>query len=141
MLNRLEFCAGVVLGDVYHQAGQHDTDDSRADHRPEHIRGHNQIGHDGKADKRQSRSPPETGVERRHDLFAWLGLDHGTADDGGEDGNSAEQERINDGLRGRLSDQQRTQQHGGNQCDDIGFEQVSGHASAVTDIVTPHCLQ
>jgi hypothetical protein len=87
---------------------------------------------------RQDRGDPEALVERAHDRLLGAEAHEIGADDGGEDADPADDQRqAHEGgeLLGRAGDEQGDQHHGGADGDDIGFEQVGGHAGAVADIV------
>ena len=135
MLNRREIRAGVILGNVDHQSGEYDADQGRAEHGHAHFSRHHGPRHDRKTGHRQAGRVPQAGVQRRHDFLARLCLDHRTADDRCEDGNGAQHQRIQHRLRFKALDYERTQQHRGNQRDDISFKQVRRHAGAIANIV------
>ncbi len=79
---------------------------------------------------------PQAAVERGHDIaLACLRLHPRGADDGGDDGEAAEGERIDERRCGRGLHHQRAEQHGGDDRHRVGLEQVRGHAGAVADVV------
>ena len=53
----------------------------------------------------------------------------------GDDGNRAEHQREQNGAHAHVHHHQAAEQHGGDQGHGIGFEQVCGHAGAITDVV------
>ena len=56
-------------------------------------------------------------------------------DDGGDDGDCAENERIGNQARGIARRAQSPEQHGGDQGHGVGFKEVGSHTSAVTHVV------
>ena len=61
--------------------------------------------------------------------------DEERADDRGDDRERAHDERKRGGARQDRPEQQMTQQHRGGRRDDVGLEEVGGHAGAVADVV------
>ncbi len=83
----------------------------------------------------------ETLVHRAHHIGAVLAQLHEIgADDTGHDAGPADEQRQRhhrqQQIAQRFTEQQRGQNHGGPDRDDIGFEQIGSHARAVADIVT-----
>ena len=81
---------------------------------------------------------PEALVEGAHDRLLAAEADEIGADDRGEDADAADDQRQahqREHLLGAGLDQQGDQHHGGADGDDIGLEQIGGHAGAVADIV------
>ena len=87
---------------------------------------------------RQDRGHAEALVERAHDRLALAEPDEIGADDRGQDADAADDQRQahqRQHLLGAGADEQGDQHHGGADGDDIGLEQIGGHAGAVADIV------
>ena len=80
-------------------------------------------------------------VERVHDLGAGRRLHEVAADDGSDDGYAAERERVGDRQRRdlRLGQEKGAEEHGGDDRDRVGLEEVGRHARAVPDVV-PHVV-
>ena len=72
-------------------------------------------------------------VERVHDLAALARLHEERADDGGDDRDAAEHQGIQ--HRASCPSEQAAEQHGRDQRDRVGLEQVGRHAGAVADVV------
>ena len=143
MLDRGVLGARVVLGDPDQGCRQGKTHDTGT--KQTHLAAclgngvvrHEPDCHKVKRDQRQQACNREPFVERWHDIFhARRGLDEHAANDRGDDGNGSQAQRIHHRLKWGRGHQQRTQHHGGNQRDRIGFKQVGCHACAVSDVVT-----
>ncbi len=142
MLHRLVLGRRVVLGDHDHRRGQREADEARA---PQPQRGelgigrrdaaHQAVGDDVEADRRDDAGDDQAAVERVHDLAAVARLDEVAADDRGEDRPAAEHQRVGHGGLGVALEQQRAQQHRGDDGHRVGLEQVGRHAGAVADVV------
>ncbi len=74
-------------------------------------------------------------VERVHDLAAFFGGDEIGSDDGRDDGYGAEHQGKHHRPLAHVDHDQAAEQHGGDQRDRIGFEQVGRHAGAIADVV------
>ncbi len=88
-------------------------------------------------DERQHAGHDQALVERAHDRVVGAELDEERADDrrhhtGRADGQRIDHQATDDGLAGKVD---RRQNHGRNHGHRVGFEQVGGHAGAVTDVV------
>ena len=76
-------------------------------------------------------------IKRAHDVLAAAEADEERADDRGHHAGPADGQRHHHARKlefGRQSDG--GEHHGGDRGDDVGFEQVGGHARAVADIIT-----
>ncbi len=138
VLHRLVLGAGVVLGDPHDQAGQHQPDQCAAiqRHRPMHVVTHQPGGDRVEGDGGQNAGDDHALVQRAHDRAAWLHLDEQCADDRSDDRYAAQHQRIQHCIGAGLGQHQAAQQHGGDDGDRIGLEQVGGHAGAVAHVVT-----
>jgi hypothetical protein len=86
---------------------------------------------------RRDRGDQEALVHRAHDVLAAAEADEIGAEDRGDDAHAADQQRQRHHRHqvvGSL-EQQRGQHHRGADGDDVGLEQVGGHAGAVADVV------
>jgi hypothetical protein len=97
-------------------------------------------GHRGgaaKTDDRQNAGHDQALVERAHDRAVGAELDEEGADDRGDDRGAADRQRIEHRRSEHIhaAKEDRCQNHGGDHGHRIGFEQVSGHAGAIADIV------
>ena len=142
MLDRRVVGAGVVLGDPDQCSGEHQAHNARAEQGHARALGldgvvrHHGPGDHGKGDQAEHARHDQAFVKRRHDvLHARAGLHKETANDRSQDGHAAQHQRVQHRLHGRRSHHQGAQHHGGNQGHRIGFEQVGGHAGAVTHVV------
>ncbi len=151
MLHRPELRAGVVLGDPHHEAGEDEADHGRRPqlpHRDElapardverHARqhlAHDPLGDRIERDERQDPRHPQAAIERGHHvLVARLRLHEPGADDGGDDREAADHERVDDRRGGGGLHHQRAEQHGRDQRHRVGLEQVGRHPGAVADVV------
>ena len=141
--HRAVFGRGVVLGDDHHGGGQREADQGgviqveRGNQRAvdHHALTHHRGGDRVERDSGKAAGDDQAAIQRVHDLAAFARLDEVGADDGGDDGEAAEYQRVDDRFR-RTGDQQAAQQHGGDDGDRVGLEQVGGHAGAVADVVT-----
>ena len=88
-----------------------------------------------KRDRRNDGGDDDALVQGVHDLAAFAGGDEEGADDGRDDGNRAEHQRKQHRSLAHVHHHQAAQQHGGDQGDGVGFEQVGRHAGAVADVV------
>ena len=78
----------------------------------------------------------QTFVQGRHDIdHARRGFHKEATNDGGQNGHSTQSKGVHDRVAWRTSDEQRAQDHGGNQGDCVGFKQVSGHTGAVAHVI------
>ena len=146
MLHGRVLGAGVVLGDPDQRAGQNQTNGAGAEQfasgqgsaiRQCDRRGKHRLGHKVKSNQRQDAGDSQAFVKRRHHIdHAGAGFDEEATDDGCHDGHAAEYQRVEHHVRASGTCQHRAQHHGGDQGHCIGFEQVSGHTCAVTDVVT-----
>jgi hypothetical protein len=143
MTHRSVFGRGVILGNPHQRSGQ-----CQADQRGQiQIHGRYQLavnhhafaqdpgGHGIESDHRQHAGDDQPLVQRVHDLGARLGLDKEGADNGSDNGNAAQHQRIDHRLGG-TGNHQTAQHHGGDNRHGVGFEQVGCHAGAVTHVVT-----
>ena len=140
--------AGVVLGDVDDRRRHGEADEAAqeqrvagdldavglADHAPavrQEVRG------EGEAADRQDAGDDEALVERAHDRVVGAELDEVRAGDRGHDARRADGERIHHGgeQRGLPGEEDRAQNHGGDDRHRVGLEQVGRHAGAVADVV------
>ena len=121
-----------VGGDV--GAGRFDgTADDRVHVAAQGLPHHVEDGGDG-----EDRGGPEALVEGAHDRLLRAQADEIGADDRGDDAHAADDQREahqRQHLLGGGADEEGDQNHGGADGDDIGLEQVGGHAGAVADIV------
>ena len=141
VLHRLVLGAGVVLGDPHHGRGEHQAHHAGAEQAhlgagAQGVIGHHHAGDEEEAHQRDHPRNGQALVERGHHVFhARRGLDRAAADDGGDDREAAQHQRV-DHRRHRCTHHHHgTQRHGGDQGDGVGFEQVGRHAGAVTDVV------
>src|SRR4051794_36446998 len=95
------------------------------------------MDHAGDTDERQDRGNDQALVERAHDRLAGAEFDEEGADDRGDDADAADRERQRHHVyqQRRAGEEDRGQHHGGDRGHRIGFEQVGGHAGAITDVV------
>ena len=100
------------------------------------MRGHQRLGDEPEGDRGHHARDDHALVERVHDLAAVAHPHEEGADDGGDDRSGAERERVDDRGAADAGQHQTAEQHGGDEGDRIGLEQVGGHASAVADVVT-----
>ena len=131
---RTIFGGGVVLGDHDHGGSQGES------HQRAFPQLHGCLAHQGlcdevERDRRNGGRHDDALVKGIHDLSALLGRDEEGADDGGHDGNGAEHHREQHGSLAHVDHHQAAQQHGGDQGDGVGFEEVGRHAGAVAHIV------
>ena len=134
---------GVVLGDDDHRRRERQADERGvvevqgrdAFALDRHVVAEHAGGNEIERDRRQHAGDDQAAVERVHDLAAHARLDEEGADHRGDDGHAAEHQRIERGVRARGREQQAAQQHGGDDGDGVGLEQVRGHAGAVADVV------
>ena len=80
----------------------------------------------------------QAAVERIHDLAAVVGLDEKTANDRGDDGNTAEHQRVGDQVivgDGNAFEHHGAEHHGRDHCHGVGFKKVSRHASTIANVV------
>ena len=134
MLHGLVLGRRVVLGDHDHGGGERQAD-QRAQPHAHGVIAHDVLGDEVKCDRRDHRRDDDALVQRVHDLAAFAGGDEEGADDGGDDGNRAEHQRKQNGALAHVRHDQAAEQHGGDQGDGVGLEQVGRHAGAVADIV------
>ena len=134
--------AGVVLGDHDQCGSQNQSNGAGA--KQFHLAAcgchgvvrHQPLGHKEKGHQRQAARHRQAFVQGRHHvLHARRSLYKKAADDRCNDGHRAQRERVDDRHRAQGRQQQGAQHHGGNQRDGIGFEQISGHASAIAHVV------
>ena len=138
--------AGIVVGDPHQQAGDGkagerapvDVEAGRADRRIAERRA--QAEHQGR-DREQGHGrdrgrTPEALVEGAHDVVRGAELDEVGAGDRGQQADAADHQREHHqrGLLGTV-EEDRPQQHRGDEGDRVGLEQVGRHAGAVADIV------
>jgi len=84
---------------------------------------------------RQHARHDDTLVERLHDFLVGCFHEEGP-DDGRDDGRASQYQRVLHGIGAELVDHQAAQHHGRDHGHGIGFEEVGGHAGAVTNVVT-----
>ena len=103
MAHRLEIGAGVILGDVHHEAGEDEADDGRVVERHcrdrvpiggSEARADHALGDRIESDQRQHTRDREALVKRVHDLAAGGSLDEQHTDDRGDDRKAAKCQRI-----------------------------------------------
>ena len=88
------------------------------------------------ADDGQRAGHDQALVERLHDAVVRAELDEVGADDRGQDADRADAERQHhQRVAHRAGEEDRREQHGGDDRDRVGLEQVGGHAGAVADVV------
>ena len=73
-------------------------------------------------------------VQRSHDVPARADSNEPDTDDGREDGDAAQQQRVQQRLRDALK-QREAQHHGRYRRDRIGFKEIRRHARTVADVV------
>ena len=143
VLHRGVLLGGVVLGDPDHRAGQHETDQRRPVERAEaEALGREHIAHHEVRDGEEERSGERAGhdeapVQGAHDLPVLRLLHEQRADHRGDDGCATEGERVDDGrdvVTGHAEDQ-RAEQHRGDDGDGVGLEEVGRHSCAVAHVV------
>ena len=145
MPDRGVFGAGVVLGDPDHGGGEGQTDDGTGKHAAggdldcavscaNQPGGHRVVEGEGKY-----AGNDQALVQGPHDLAAVGGAYEIAADNGSDDRYRAQGERIENERftqHVRCFQHQRAEHHGGDDRDDVRFEQIGGHAGAVADVVT-----
>ncbi len=99
------------------------------------VVGHQPVGERVERDGRQYAGHDQAAIQRVHDLAALARLDEEGADDGGDDGEAAQHQRIDHGIGTGIRHQQAAEQHGGDDGHRVGLEQVGRHAGAVADVV------
>jgi hypothetical protein len=99
------------------------------------VVGHQRRGQRIEGDGRQHARHDETAIQRTHDFLAGLCLDEDAADDGRNDREAAQHQRVDDCRLGVRLEQQRSEQHGRHDGDRVGLEQVGCHARAVAHVV------
>ena len=88
------------------------------------------------ADDRQRAGHHQPLVKRLHDAVVGAELDEIGADDRRQDADRADAERQHQHVVAHLAgEEDRRQQHGGDDGHRVGLEQVGGHAGAVADVV------
>jgi len=142
VLHRSVLRAGVELRDPDQQGGENHADDATAEQFHLTASGtqgvvRDQPGGDKvKSDQRKHASNGQALVERGHHiLHARGGFDEEAADDGGDDGHRAQAQGVEHSAQWGAGDQQGAENHGGNQSDCIGLEQVGRHTCAVAHVV------
>ena len=125
---------GVVLGDDDQRGGQCQADDGAGEQRTGPLR-HQALGDEVERHAGEQRGHDHAFVEGVHDLAAGDAHEEG-ADDGGDDRGRAQRQRIDRAIGARILHGQAAEQHGGDDGDGVGLEQIGSHAGAVADIVT-----
>ena len=97
--------------------------------------GHHPVGNEPETDRRNAAGDHQSSIKRVHDLAANAGLDEKAAHDRSEYGKSAECKRIGHRGFGVAGQQQRAEQHGGDDCHRVRLEQIGRHAGAIADVV------
>ena len=146
-LDRAEVGAGVVFGDVDDEAGHDQADDAAIEQRRggEHGRSGGErdaeadqpMDDAGDADERQDAGRDQALIERAHDRLRGAEPHEEGAGDRGDDADATDGERQRhhgEQIR-RVDEEDRRQNHGGDDGHRIGLEQVGGHAGAVADVV------
>ena len=141
-LHGLVFRTGVVLGDHDHQGGQNEADQSGTEQvRGRHAFGqHLGIGEDEVADEPEGNGGDDAGddkaaVQCRHDLLAGQVLHEERTDDGSDDRDSTQNERVFNHAHSVARCRKRADHHGGHDGHGVGFEQVGSHTGAVAHVV------
>ncbi len=135
--HRAVFGRGVVLGDHHHGSGQDDAHQTRA---PEVDRRDTGVAHQPASDEperhqAQHGSDDQSLVQRGHDLAGARVAHKIRADNRGDHRDAAQRQRVSSSIGAVARQGECTQQHGGDHCHCIGFEQVGSHAGAVADVV------
>ena len=102
-----------------------------------HGVGEDGVGDEIKTDQREGAGDDHAAIQRAHDrgfLHAAHADEH-HADNRGDDGNGAEQQREGDRAGNRGPEEQISEQHRGDRRDAVGLEQVGSHAGAIADVV------
>ena len=134
MLNGTVFGGGVILGNHDHGGRQRETYQGAEPH------AHGFVAHDGLGDEIKRNGGNDAGdddafVQGIHDLAAFLGGHEERADDGRNDGNGAQDQREQHRSFAHVDHDESAQQHGGDEGDGVGLEQVGGHAGAIAHVV------
>jgi hypothetical protein len=134
--HRSVFGRRVVLGDHHHRPGQHQADDRAAVDAAGAIGGvrHHRLGDRPEGDRGKQGGDEHTCVQRVHDLAA-TGLHEERTDHRRDDRSTAQHQRKDHTRRAGFGCHHPAKQHGGDQGDRIGLEQVGGHAGAIADVV------
>ena len=96
---------------------------------------HHPIRDAQETDRRQRPRDDQSAVESVHDLATGARIDEERADDGGQNRESSQRERIGDRGKGVVPEQQGAEQHGRDNRHRVGFEKVRRHSGAVSDII------
>ena len=92
--------------------------------------------HKVKSHQRQDTGHRQAFVQRGHDvLHVGRCLDKEAANDGRDDGNRAQRQRVQHRIGVCASEHHGAQHHSGNQRDGVGLKQVGGHTGAVAHVV------
>ena len=135
LLHRAVFGRGVVLGDDDQRGGQCQADHGAPEQGHAEVGREHFLGDEVERTGREHAGDDQAAVQRIHDLAAFANAHEEGADDGGDDGNRAQHQRI-DRARpavGAVGDAR--DQHRGDDGDRVGFEQIRCHARAVADVV------
>ena len=118
------------------RGGERQADQRAAEQRAELFAACSALRDEPERHRRDDAGDDHALVERVHDLAAVADAHEEGADDRGDDRGGAERQRIDQRRRCRACVQQQpAEQHGGDDRDRVGLEQVRGHAGAVADVV------
>ena len=145
-LHRAVARAGIVFRDPDNQPGHRKPDHAAEEqvNRPKartsrrhRAKAKHQIGQRQQHNQRQDAGDDKAAIHGAHDGIIRRQLHKVSADDGRHHANRTDGQRIEHAAHhhGRIGKGNRRQHHGGNHRHRIGFEQISGHASAVADII------
>ncbi len=129
--------AGIVLRDHNNDNGQDQADQCRVkqvDGRDAVHFGHDVGGYKVEGNGGKDGGPEHAFVQSAHDVFTFAHPDKEGSDNGGDNGNRAQQKREVNGHGVSCKDQG-SQQHGGNDSYRVGLEKVGCHAGTVANIV------
>ena len=145
-LHRAVARAGIVFRDPDNQPGHRKPDHAtqeqverieagaRRRHRTE---AKDQIGQRQQHNQRKHTGHDKAAIHGAHDGIIRRQLHEIRADDGRHHANRTNRQRIDHAAHhhGRIGKGNRRQHHGGNHGHRVSFEQVSGHAGAIADII------
>jgi hypothetical protein len=136
--HRAVFRRRVVLGDDDHRRGEAEADERATEHGVA-LRRHELVRDEPERHRRDDAGHDHALVQRVHDLAARARLHEEGAEDRRDDGRGAKRERVDDGReRGaftRACEEQAAEQHGRDDRDRIGLEEIRRHARAVAHVV------